>query len=57
MSVGLILKLFNEHNIILFNEFNKFSDEPARIKYSIYQMPFKNLLIVKKYHFALARLY
>ena len=37
MSVGLILNLLNELNKgilcehILFNEFNKFSNEPARI--------------------------
>ena len=43
MGVGLLLNLLNElnkkysmrafgeHNVILFNEFNKFSNEPARI--------------------------
>ena len=32
-----------EHNIILFNKFNKFGNEPARIQYSIYHIfPKKN---------------
>ena len=36
-----------KYNIILFNEFNRFSNEPARI-YSMYHLPQKELLIVKK---------
>ena len=32
MSVGLILNLLKElNNIIVFNKFNKFSNEPAQI--------------------------
>ena len=33
------MRASGERNIILFNEFNKFSNEPARIYYSIYRMP------------------
>ena len=44
-----------EHNIILFNEFNKFSNEPIQIKHFIYLIPLKRtqkeLLIVKYNHF------
>ena len=39
MSVGVI---------ILFNEFNKFSNKPARILYSIYHIPQKKFDNCKK---------
>ena len=55
MSVGLILNLL--HNVILFNEFNKYSNEPVRIWYSIYHIPPKEFLIVKIDHFASTRLF
>ena len=42
------MRASGEHNIILFNKFNKFSNEPTQINYSIYHIPPKQLLIVKK---------
>jgi hypothetical protein len=33
------MQVFGERYIILFNKFNKFSNEPARIKYSIHHIP------------------
>ena len=54
MCIGLKLYLLNELNksilceplakyIILFNEFNKFSNEPIRILYCIYHISLKKL--------------
>ena len=63
MSVGLILNLLNElkkkyimrasgeHNINLFNEFNKLSNEPAQIFHSIYHISPKRTLNCKKISF------
>ena len=38
-----------------FNQFSKFSKEPARISYSIYHIPQRELLIVKKLSFSFQR--
>jgi hypothetical protein len=42
-----------EQNIILFNELNKFSNEPTRIQYSIYYIPKKRLFEVQENRFSL----
>ena len=50
------MRASGEHNIISFNEFNKFSNEHARIYYSIYHMPQKRILNCKKDHLSPTRL-
>ena len=50
------MRASDEHTINLFNEFNKFSNEPARIQYSVYHIPRKELIIVKVDKFSLTRL-
>jgi hypothetical protein len=50
------MKASVEHNIILFNEFNKVSNEPQQILYSIYHIPIITTVSIQKNLFSLTRL-